>query len=883
MLWHHLAYMVIAVAMLGFGAAGSLLTLSGITPREQAPAGSLALLASGCGLAAIAALALAVHVPVDTLGIWQDPTNLLRLALLYVLLFVPFLLGGAGIGLALSCLASRVNRLYFFDLLGSAAGGCSGVWLLARYGSAGSVLIAGAVALLAGAAFATAVQARLRRAALLPLGLAGAVAAVATGAIPAAALRVPYAPGKEFARYVAPGESVRLFSSTAEVEVGPSGPQLAIIGGNFGELHSTATTGRLVGQDGTAPSMLFRNASDLAAFAFLDDSQTGAAYVARAATGPAAPRVLVIGVGGGVDVMIALAQGAASVTAVEINRAMVDAVTRRFDDYLGGLFHPGGHALADRIELVHGEGRSFARSRPERWDVIQLSGVDSFTALNTGAYTLSESYLYTVEAVQDFYSRLAPGGVLSYSRFIMLPPRQARETLRLAHIAFTALRELGVADPAAQIAVFQGLGWASTLVKRGAFTRPEIDALREFARREGFWGLVFDPLQPPGAPFPPSVRFDARARTGLTRSLEEAALPGLVPRDTNALAAAYRELRAGHRDAAWARVDALLAGVPQRRGELRKRTRRLLQAQAREAAERDRAFHQTQRVFATLLRGTDEERSALVRDYPFDLTPARDDTPFFFNYYRYRGLLGSNDAPRSISPYHLDYPVGHAVLLASLAQITLLAGLLILLPLRRLARRGVPTRGRGRAFATFAALGAGFMFVEIVLMQKLVLFLGHPIYAVSVVLTTLLASAGVGSLLSGRLGVPSRRALMVLLFALPALIVAEAAAVGRLLPLLLGWPFAARVAVVASGLAPLGVALGMPFPLGVRLLEQRSPALVPWVWATNAFLSVFSSIFCIVLAMAVGFAQVLLLGAVVYALGCAALCSFEAATRPGVG
>jgi hypothetical protein len=875
MLWHHLAYMVVAVAMLGFGAAGSLLTLAGVSPRERTPAAPLALLATGCGVAAVAALALATRIPLDTLRIWQDRQNLLWLALLYTLLFVPFLLGGAAIGLALTRLAARVNRLYFFDLLGSAAGGCSGVWLLARFGSAATVLLAGVMAALAGAAFATSGEAKLRRGALVPLGLAAAIAALASGALPGLAIEVPYAPGKEFARYVAPGESLRLFSSTAEVEVGPSGPQLAIVGGNFGTADSTATTGRLVGQDGTAPTMLFRNASDLSAFPFLDDSQTAAAYVARAAAGADDPTVLVIGVGGGVDVMIALVHGARSVTAVEINRAMVDMVTRRFDDYLGGLFRAGAHPLADRIELVHGEGRSFVRGSPRRWDVIQLAGVDSFTALNTGAYTLSESYLYTVEAVQDFYSRLAEGGTLSFSRFIMRPPRRARETLRLAAIATTALRELGVDDPASHIAVFQGFGWASTLVKRGRFTAAEVQALREFARREGFWGLVFDPLHPVGTPFAPSVRFDARARLGTERSLAGGALPGLEAAQLDALMSAYRELRAGRREAAWAQVDGLAQGD----GGLRARVRRLLLQQAERAAEQDVAFHAVQRDFSLLLRGDAASRRAFVRGYEFDLSPSRDDAPFFFNYYRYAGLLGSSSpAPGAASPYHPDYPVGHLVLLASLLQITALAALLILLPLRRLARRGVPTPGRGRVFAYFAALGAGFMFVEIVLMQKLVLFLGHPTYAVTVVLSTLLACAGLGSLASARLGAPSRRVLGLLLVGVPLLVVAEAAAAGLLLPRLLGWPFAARVGVVVAGLAPLGMVLGMPFPLGVRLLERRAPALVPWGWAINAFLSVFSSIFCIVLAMAVGFSAVLALAAALYALGFAALRSFEAST-----
>ncbi len=211
------------------------------------------------------------------------------------------------------------------------------------------------------------------------------------------------------------------------------------------------------------------------------------------------------------------------------------------------------------------------------------------------------------------------------------------------------------------------------------------------------------------------------------------------------------------------------------------------------------------------------------------------------------------------------------ILLGSLAQITAAAALLILLPLRLLRRRGVVSAGRWQVLAYFAALGAGFMFVEIALMQKFVLFLGHPIYAVTVVLTSLLAFAGVGSLVAGRFEAVTPARIRVLAMFVVGLVVLEALASSQLLPPLLAWPFAARVAAAVALLAPLAVALGMPFPLGIRIVSARAPELVPWAWAVNGFLSVFSSIFCIVLAMSIGFTRVLLVAALVYACGFLAL------------
>ena len=115
-----------------------------------------------------------------------------------------------------------------------------------------------------------------------------------------------------------------------------------------------------------------------------------------------------------------------------------------------------------------------------------------------GAYALSESYLYTLEAVKDFYSKLEEGGYVNYSRFLLSNRAQPRETLRLANIAYTALSELGIENPASHLAVLQGNNWASTMIKRGPFTEAEITALRRFAEEQGFVGLLFDPLRPRG-------------------------------------------------------------------------------------------------------------------------------------------------------------------------------------------------------------------------------------------------------------------------------------------------------------------------------------------------------------------------------------------------
>lgn len=820
MMWHHLTYMAISIAMLGFGAAGSLLTVRQ-DDREATVdelATRLAKLSALYGVSVVLCFFVATRIPIDTLALWREKINLLYLALLYLVVLIPFAFAGTVIGLALTRIVREVNRLYFADLAGSGIGGAISVILLSTLGSSSTVIMAASLGLLASLVFGLGGDRRTLRLSvplwLACLGLGLSLAGIGPRWIE---WEIPFAPGKEFARQPDGAVIDRIPSSTAEIEVGPSLVGLPGIGGNFGDVDRRKVTLRSVGQDGTAPTMLFENAANLDAFPFLDDSQAGTAYVALAARGQRAPDVAVIGVGGGIDVMIALYAGARRVTAVEFNPAMVEMVTERYDDYLGGLFRSGDGPHAARVQLVNAEGRAFMRRDENRYDVIQLSGVDSFTALSTGAYTLAESYLYSIEAIQDFYGSLAEGGIVNFSRFFMEYPKKPRETLRLANIAREALEQLGVEEPERHILVFLGNDWASTMIRRGPFTPVEVDALHEFARRQGFWGIVFDPLQAEGSP----------------RRTPRPEGPGMQPL-----------------------FD---------------------------------AFGRNQLLFSALLRGSPVERHAIESRYEYDITPTTDDDPFFFNYYRYSGLWTDGDQTvlpdeatnqaetwrlirmLATDPYHPDFPVGHMVLLASLVQIAIVATLLILVPLRALGRRGHQPPDRWRILAYFAALGMGFMFVEIVLMQKMVLFLGHPTYSISVVLTSLLLSAGVGSLIAGRIARVSPGTLLRLVPFVIGALTLEWIAVEYLLPEALAWPMPARITTVVVLIAPLGAALGMPFPLGLRVVEQRAPELLPWAWAINGFLSVLSSVLCIVLAMAVGFEAVFITAAIIYAGGLVAL------------
>jgi hypothetical protein len=245
--------------------------------------------------------------------------------------------------------------------------------------------------------------------------------------------------------------------------------------------------------------------------------------------------------------------------------------------------------------------------------------------------------------------------------------------------------------------------------------------------------------------------------------------------------------------------------------------------------------------------------NAFCHAYRLDVCAPTDNRPFFFNMTRL-GDISTGSRPGYI--YSVD-PL--LVLLITLAILAALALLAFVLPL--LARVG--DRPPASALVFFAAIGLGFLVLEVVLIQRFVLFLGFPTYALSVVLFALLLFTGLGASLSGRWR-DARRTLTVALGISTALIIAGAFGLQPLLAALIGAPFAARVALAVAMLAPLGLTLGMAMPIGLRRLASLYPAGVPWAWGINGITSVLASALGVAIAVVAGFEAATLLAAACY-------------------
>jgi hypothetical protein len=266
-------------------------------------------------------------------------------------------------------------------------------------------------------------------------------------------------------------------------------------------------------------------------------------------------------------------------------------------------------------------------------------------------------------------------------------------------------------------------------------------------------------------------------------------------------------------------------------------------------------------------------REEFIERYKFNIAPATDDRPYFFHFFRWKALPELVRLKQQGGLPLLEW--GYPLVVATLAQALLASILLILLPLALLRRRLPPSpapRPWLRVASYFAVLGFAFMFVEMAFIQRFILFLSHPLYAVAVVLFAFLLFAGLGSRFSERL--PTRAAGRRSPAAWPVAAIALLSLLYLLLlppvfDALIGLPDLAKIALSILLIAPLGFAMGMPFPLGVAAVAAGNRELVPWAWGVNACASVVSAVLATLLAIHLGFTVVLLAALALYLVAAA--------------
>jgi spermidine synthase len=735
-LWYHFAFVAISLAMLGLALAGVALYLM---PRMLAATPRL--LPWYCragGVSMLAALAWLLFAPPTVHGGSMLAGDIV---VLYLVLLVPFTFAGLAVSATLSWHASHIGRLYARDLIGAGLGCILAVPLLDLGGAPTAILGGAALLLLGGPLFAAGRARGLDVVLLLGVFALGAWH-LSTGAFePKSMHGVPDEnPAEGQTRDFAGWNS---HSRIVVTRVSDWAKSINIDG------HAT-----------TGIYRMDRMATRAAVQEQLPWMPLRAGSMPYVALGDE-PSVLLIGPGGGLDLLNGIYYGA-RITAVELNglihRLMSDSPIGK---WAGSVYHAPG------VHVVHDEARSWVRRTDQRFDLIQASMIDTWAATAGGAFALAENSLYTVDAFLDYHAHLSDRGLVHFMRWNEDPPRQS---LRLLALIAEAMRRVGDTDPERHVVVLEeppfpgpGQPMASVLWSRQPFTSEALDRLRA-----------------------------ATAERVKIAPVKVLCWPG---------------------------------------------------------EEHD---NQLSRFLCS------PDREQFLRDYPFDVSAITDDRPFFFHTVRFGDLITAGQP--GVENEEAVQVLG--TVLVTVLVITLLA---FLLPMW-FALRG--SGGRGAAalqLGYFCCLGVGFMLVEIPMLQRFSLYVGHPTWTLSTVLGSLLLGAGCGGMRTStiqrdQVAPALRRTLLVILASLLLL----AAISPWLLTVTLTWSFPMRVLLTVAVLAPLGWPLGQALPLGIKALHDSGSSLVPWAWGLNGAASVSASVLAVAIGMQLGFTAALGIGFACY-------------------
>jgi len=759
---HHLSFLIISTALLGFGAGGTVIAIGSARVLGRADIW-LWRCAVGFALAIVICFRLSQLVGLDELLLIWDRRQILYLFAYYLLFFVPFFFAGTFVALAFSVRAQRAGTLYFFNMTGSGLGAAAAVAFMYGNDPATIMLIISGLAFLA----ALVMTKKLSRRHFVITAVCALACICAFLKLEPLKLSINISEHKSLIYYTAlPGAKTvtTRYSPLARADL-VRAPVIRIFPG-----LSIRYQGKLPEQeviitdaDGACAVNRFSSLDELACY-----KHTTSAVAYELVN---EPNVCIIGSGGGSDIAQAIVCKAKSVTAVEVNQQIIDILCNQNHS----------SSLYDRkdVEVIVAEGRSFLQTTKQQFDVISISMLDSFSASAAGLYTLNESHLYTIEAIRQGLDRLSPGGILNITRMLKTPPR---DCIKMFATIVEAMRQRGINNPAEHIIMIRSWSTATILACPKAFTKSQIETACAFTNNNGF-DLVHLP----------NIRADQVNRN---HRLDEP----------------------------------------------------IYYKSAQQILENPQKFY---------------------RNYLYNVKPATDDRPYFFDFFKLQAL---GSMIKTIGRQWLVFSEwGYLILIITLAQATAAGAVFILLPLF-IAKpvKGVKTK-KLITLAYFSLLGVGFMFIEMAFIQKLTLLIGHPIFGVSVTLVGFLTFSGLGSLLSGYLVRSPALRISTAVFAIAVFGLAEIALLKFGFEQLVAFSRAGRIAISILTIAPLAFFMGMPFPTGLAAINKHSRSLVPWAWGINGFASVTGAVLGTVLAISIGFTAL-----VFTSLGCYVLAALLA-------
>ncbi|MEJ7736687.1 MAG: hypothetical protein WKF97_04600 [Chitinophagaceae bacterium] len=752
--WYHFAYMVISVALLGFGAAGSVLAIfqKWMVKHVDALVPGL-MIFSGIAMSLVTGITQLPAIRFDSYLLFSDYDQIGRLLITYLLFFIPFFTAALAIGLVFIHNPARIGTVYFANLLGSGAGGLLALMLIqlffpSKLPAILSLLpVLSAILLLPGrnrffymgAAMIAVAVITWRMVQPSPLVLSQYKDLSKTLLLPEAQIKwertSPFGliqiVTSPVLRY-APGLSLTA-QKTAHVKMA------AFINGDW--------FGAITGLDEPGTSHV------------LDHTTLALPFIMSERK-----RVLVLRSGTGIEVGYAVNRGASRVVAVEPNEVIMSAMKNELAAETDSLYHHAG------VSVYHREPRSFLMTDTSKYDLIMLPMIGAFGG-GAGLSALQEQFMLTREAVAEMWSKLESGGVITVTSWMDHP---FRNPLKILATFVEVLEDAGIKNPRNQIAAIRSWGTITYVLTKSPLPREQIQKIRLFCD-----GMLFDP----------------------------AFLPGLNAEERNR----YNQF------------------------------------------DHKQFFSYTDRIFSP-------SRESLYGDYAFNIRPSTDNKPYFSQYIKWRelsqlaGLVGNRSLP--------FYELGYLVVIMTFIQLSLASLVLIVLPLLSIGWKG---RNNTSILLYFTGTAIGYMFIELVFIQRLILYFGNPVYSASAVITCLLIFSGLGSRSSSYF-LQDKKRLWVVTGSIVLILCGYSFVFTPVLQQTIHYGLPGKMLIVLLLITPLAFLMGIPFPAGLSYFSAKNDRDTPWAWGLNGCASVISTALATMVAVEMGFAWVMLMAALAYCL-----------------
>lgn len=777
--WNYLAFMIISIAFLGYGASGTFLSVfSSILKRAEGKniykyLLFFSLLFSLCSLLSIFVIS---KVPFDLYRVITDRYQLLYLVIYYLAIAIPFFFAGICISLAISKLPEKINKIYFCDLSGASVG-CISFLVLANYINLSHLLIIPPLLSFL-ASFLFSLKLKNKRPIFYIVGIFIFII-LFSGAESFYSFPLnPYKSLFTLLRYPNSRIIDRQENSFARLEVVESegvkyAPGLSLnFSGEIPEQLGLVTDG-----DGLSAITRLEGEDDLEALRKIEFSD----YISSALgfhlirNIDHQKKILIIGSGGGLDILGGIYNEAEEIWGIEMNPNVKILLQGNHANYSGNIYNREG------IRILTGEGRSVLKGLDQEFDLIQISLIGSSNTASGGFYSISENYLYTVEAFMDFWQHLSAGGKLSITRWLKFPPR---EIVRLCSISLEALSRMGIEKPENHLSIIRSWGTSTLILSKKEIGEEEIRAIKDFCDKRNFDTVYF---------------------------------PGIKEEEAN--------------------------------------TNHVLEQS-----------YYYQEIDQLINSFEEDELKDFYDSYFFNVSAVTDNQPYFFYTLKWQNIP---KIIKSTGNWQALIEWGNLIIFATFIQGIIFSIIFIFLPLI-LKRLPISKRKVKIPFLLyFASLGFGYMLLEISFIQKFILYLTNPAYSTSIVIFSFLFFSGLGSFYSRRIEKNYVNALKIIIFSLCTILLSYQIVLSYVFNTTLQYSLLVRIFITLGLIFPLGFLMGMPFPLGIRLVNstEQGKGLIPWLWATNSFCSIIASVSAVIIALFFGFKVVAILAALVYLFG----------------